>query len=89
MRHYKHCQPARPFFKNTMKYPPKLFLCIEKKMRKDYAREITLFRKKFMLKLITIGRNPNDPRSTVYYGVKEIKDYNTLIEITLERVPNV
>lgn len=72
-----------------MKYPPKIFICIDKISRADHAQEIKLFKKKFLLKIIKIGRNPNDPRSTVYYRVKEIKDYGTLIEVNLERVPNV
>jgi len=69
-----------------MIYPPKLFLCIDKSQRADYSEQIKIFKKKFILKIITVGKNPIDKRSKVYYSVKSIKDYNSLMEITLERV---
>lgn len=67
-----------------MKYPQKLFIIIGKKRtHKSLLKNELLFLR--IDDTITIGQNPNDPRSSINYRINEVKEYSTEFEIVLER----
>jgi hypothetical protein len=69
-----------------MLYPPNIFIRVDKNRPYEQLADIRALRKKFNLEVVVIGRDPNDIRSRVIYKVVDVRDFNSIIELSLQKI---